>query len=106
MIYTSVAYRINNKIFIGVSEKSSAGYYTISEFVTALNLKLDNYSDKFLYIVMVSETEQSRDIYLMDKASIVNTEGIHSDTSSMGGDDLLDMSNRLLKRFKDNVQFH
>lgn len=106
MIYISVAYRIKDKIFIGVSEKDSAGYYSIKEFVPALNLKLDNYSTNFLYVVMVSETDESKEMYLLEKISITDYEGNLTTTLNLGEDDFFDMSNRLLKNFKDRVTFH
>lgn len=102
MYYTSIAYKINNKMYIGKTESHSKD---ISSFEWLSNMGTEGFSEGMLYVVMILECDNNTEIYELDKIPIISLVG-DSSFERVEEEDKIMIGNTILSKRRNTTIFH
>lgn len=108
MIYNSVAYKVNDKIYIGTIEDESVINPPVTSFYPSESYKDEKIRPSHMYVMMVDMDMEAKHIEMfpLEEVPMFDDENNALDLSELEDEDILNLSNNLLKRFKDTATFH
>lgn len=102
MSYTSVIYKNNNKVYIGIVDKED-GLEVIKNFKPLPYYRNMKTEDDVMYVVMVDDNYC---LYELDKIRFDKLSDEKTTISSLEPDEVISISSRILQKFHQSTKIH
>ena len=100
MYYTSIAYKSNNKVYIG---HTKSGLKDIESFKPLFGVN-NIFNENILYIVMVSQIDSVVTLYELDKIFFISI--CDTRIADLPEDELITICNKVLSGYLKSMIFH